>query len=170
MWEVSLHWWEFIIRATVVYLFLLVMLRLTGKRQTGELSPFDLVLLLILSNAVQNSMNGGDNSVTGGLILALTLMLLNSLVGWLTFKSKSLEALIEGRPIIVIHNGKIDHAALSSVNMTIHELHEALRNNGCAGASQVRFAVVENTGKISVVRKEDGQQTSSPEAQPENSH
>ena len=167
MWEVSLHWWEFVVRAAVVYLFLLVMLRLTGKRQTGELSPFDLVLLLVLSNAVQNSMNGGDNSITGGLILATTLLLLNCLEGWLTFKSKSLEALIEGRPIIVIHNGQIDQAALASVNMTMHELHEALRNNGCTGASQVRFAVVENTGKISVVRMENDQQATSPEAQPD---
>src|SRR4029453_8179562 len=71
MWVISLpHWWEFVIRAVVVYLFLLVLLRLTGKRQVGQMAPFDLVLLLVLSNAVQNSMNGGDNSITGGMILA----------------------------------------------------------------------------------------------------
>jgi uncharacterized membrane protein YcaP (DUF421 family) len=82
MWAISLpHWWEFIVRAVVVYLFLLVLLRITGKRQVGQLAPFDLVLLLVLSNAVQNSMNGGDNSITGGMILAATLVGINSGVG-----------------------------------------------------------------------------------------
>src|SRR5258705_11178376 len=67
MWSISLpHWWEFVVRGVIVYGFLLVILRLTGKRQVGQLAPFDLVLLLGLSNAVQNSMNGGGNSITGG--------------------------------------------------------------------------------------------------------
>jgi hypothetical protein len=70
MWKPDLVWWELVVRAVVVYAFLLVLLRLSGKRQVGQLAPFDLVLLLVLSNAVQNSMNGGDNSITGGLILA----------------------------------------------------------------------------------------------------
>src|SRR5438477_11722060 len=93
MWAISLpHWWEFIVRAVVVYLFLLVLLRLTGKRQVGQLAPFDLVLLLVLSNAVQNSMNGGDNSITGGMILSATLVGLNSCVGWLTCASCRVES------------------------------------------------------------------------------
>ena len=70
MWISDLHWSEFVLRGVVVYAFLLLLLRLTGKRQVGQMSPFDLVLLLVLSNAVQNSMNGGDNTITGGLILA----------------------------------------------------------------------------------------------------
>ena len=74
MWNLSVPWWEFVLRGVVVYLFLLVFLRLTGKRQTGQYAPFDLVLLLILSNAVQNSMNAGDNSLIGGLISAITLI------------------------------------------------------------------------------------------------
>src|SRR6266576_6883654 len=98
MWNISLpHWWEFVVRAVIVYGFLLVILRLTGKRQVGQLAPFDLLLLLVLSNAVQNSMNGGDNSVTGGMILTATLVGLNSCVGWLTFRSKAIEGMIEGR-------------------------------------------------------------------------
>ena len=75
MWQMSVPWWEFVLRGIVVYLFLLVFMRLTGKRQTGQYEPFDLILLLILSNAVQNSMNAGDNSLVGGLISASTLML-----------------------------------------------------------------------------------------------
>src|SRR5260221_454064 len=122
MWKTDIDWWQFPVRAVVVYLFLLLLLRLTGKRQVGQLAPFDLVLLLVLSNAVQNSMNGGDNSVTGGLILAVTLVALNGGVGWMTYRSKRLEALIEGRPVILIHNGKIDHETMRKSQMTIHEL------------------------------------------------
>ena len=113
MWTIELpHWSHFIVRAAVVYAFLLVILRFTGKRQVGQLAPFDLVLLLILSNAVQNAMNGGDNSITGGLILATTLVALNWVVGWLTYRSKWLEVLIEGQPLILVHDGKINPQAL----------------------------------------------------------
>src|SRR3954469_20008412 len=104
MWTISLpHWWEFVARAVIVYLFLLIILRLTGKRQVGQLAPFDLVLLLVLSNAVQNAMNGGDNSVTGGIIAASTLIVVNGVVGRITYRSKTMERLIEGRPEIIIH-------------------------------------------------------------------
>src|ERR1700675_2229478 len=107
MWNLSLPWWEFILRGVIVYVFLLVILRITGKRQTGQLAPFDLILLLVLSNAVQNAMNGGDNSVLGGIISATTLVLLNCLVGYVTFRSKQLELFIEGRPELLIHNGHL---------------------------------------------------------------
>src|SRR5437868_13298598 len=96
MWDLSVPWWELMARAVLVYLFLLVLLRLTGKRQVGQLAPFDLVLLLILSNAVQNAMNGGDNSFTAGAVLATVLVVLNALVGYATFRSKWLEGLVEG--------------------------------------------------------------------------
>jgi uncharacterized membrane protein YcaP (DUF421 family) len=117
----------------------------------GQLAPFDLVLLLVLSNAVQNAMNGGDNSVTGGLISACTLVGVNWLVGWLTYRSKRIEALVEGRPVILVHDGKIDYQALESVQMTIHELNSSLRSEGVAGAEEVRFAVLENNGHVTVI-------------------
>lgn len=154
MWNIDLpHWWDFVVRAVVVYLFLLVLLRLTGKRQVGQLAPFDLVLLLVLSNAVQNAMNGGDNSITGGVILASTLVALNWCVGWLVYRSKRLEALIEGRPVIIVHNGRIDHTAMRKTQMTIHELESSIRSQGCVGPEDVRFAVLENNGHITVIKK-----------------
>src|SRR5690349_22686793 len=107
MWKMAIPVWEFIFRSAVVYVFLLILLRITGKRQVGQLSPFDLVLLLVLSNAVQNSMNAGDNSLVGGLISASTLIGLNFLVSLMTFRNKKLEALIEGRPQVLVHNGKL---------------------------------------------------------------
>ena len=99
MWNLSLPWWEFILRGVIVYVFLLIILRITGKRQTGQLAPFDLVLLLVLSNAVQNAMNGGDNTVLGGIISATTLIVLHYAVAFMTYKSKKLETWIEGTPV-----------------------------------------------------------------------
>jgi uncharacterized membrane protein YcaP (DUF421 family) len=153
MWNLSLPWWEFVVRGLIVYGFLLVLLRITGKRQVGQLAPFDLVLLLVLSNAVQNAMNGGDNTILGGIISATTLVGINFLVGYLTFRSKKLEGLVEGRPVVLIHNGQIIHPALDEVKMTIHELNAALRGGGCTTADEVQVAVLENSGHITVIPK-----------------
>jgi len=141
-----------ILRGVVVYLFLFVLLRLTGKRQVGQLAPFDLVLLLVLSNAVQNAMNGGDNSITGGMISAGTLVAMNALVAGLTFRSKTLAALIEGRPIVLVHEGCIKQEGMRSARLTTHELNAALRAEGCT-IEECQYAVLENNGRISVIRR-----------------
>src|SRR5262245_1192488 len=151
MLNISVPWWELIARGLVVYVFLLVLLRITGKRQVGQLAPFDLVLLLVLSNAVQNSMNAGDNSLVGGLISATTLIGANGLLGMLTYRSKKLEALIEGRPQIIVHNGKIFEDVMARARLTHHELNAALRQSGCTCIEEVHSAILENNGSISVV-------------------
>lgn len=150
MWNLSLPWWEFVVRGVIVYLFLLAILRLTGKRQTGQLAPFDLVLLLILSNAVQNSMNGGDNSLLGGIISAATLIGLHYAVAYLTFHSKTLEKWIEGTPRTLIHNGILNEKIMREELLTQHELAGALRSAGCDGVEHVRTATLENNGQITV--------------------
>jgi uncharacterized membrane protein YcaP (DUF421 family) len=142
---------QIVVRSAVVYLFLLVVLRLMGKRQIGQLAPFDLVLILVLSNAVQNAMNGGDNSVLGGLVSASTLFVLNSGVAIATARSKKLESLIEGHPVVLIHNGKLYDSMLKRANITRHELNSALRQAGCGCLDDVQYAVLENSGAISVV-------------------
>jgi uncharacterized membrane protein YcaP (DUF421 family) len=151
MWNIAVPWWELIVRGVVVYGFLLVLLRLTGKRQVGQLAPFDLVLLLVLSNAVQNSMNAGDNSLVGGLISATTLVVLNYLVGLATYRSKRLEAIVEGRPQVLIHDGKLFEEVMAGAKLTHHELQAALRQAGCTCVEEVRSAILENNGAISVV-------------------
>ena len=156
--DIHQPWWELILRAVVVYLFLLILLRLTGKRQIGQLSPFDLVLLLVLSNAVQNAMNAGDNSLIGGLISASTLVGLNFLVGYVTFRSKRLEGLIEGRPEVLIHRGKLYERVMARAKLTHHELDAALRAAGCASVGEVHFAVLENNGSITVIQRKDSQE------------
>jgi uncharacterized membrane protein YcaP (DUF421 family) len=151
MLNLAVPWWEFIVRGVVVYAFLLVLLRVTGKRQVGQLAPFDLVLLLVLSNAVQNSMNAGDNSLAGGLISATTLVGINYAVGVATFRSRKLEAIIEGRPEVLIHNGKLFNDVMAHAHLTHHELNAALRHAGCACVEDVHSAILENSGAISVV-------------------
>jgi len=149
--HLSIPIWEFVFRGAVVYLFLLVLLRLTGKRQVGQLATFDLVLLLILSNAVQNSMNGGDNSLIGGLISALTLIALNHLVGAATSSSRTIEMFVEGRPQVLVHNGRIYGDVLRRSQLTRNELDAAIRSAGCTAVDNVHVAILENNGSITVL-------------------
>ena len=153
MFTLALPWWELVVRSIAVYAFLLVILRLTGKRQVGQLSPFDLVLLLILANAVQNSMNGGDNSLVGGLVSATTLIAVNYAIGYATFKSKRLEVIVEGRPQVLIHNGKLFEDVLANAQISHHELESALRQAGCASIGDCYSAILENNGRISVIER-----------------
>jgi uncharacterized membrane protein YcaP (DUF421 family) len=153
LWTLAVPWWDIVLRSMTVYIFLIVILRLSGKRQVGQLAPFDLVLLLVLSNAVQNSMTGGDNSLGGGLISATTLIALNYAVGTATFRSKKMAALIEGRPEVLIHNGRLYEDVLTRAQLTRHELNAALRRGGCTCVEEVHTAVLENNGQISVTPK-----------------
>lgn len=150
MFTLSVPWWEFIVRGVAIYLFLLILLRVTGKRQISQMSPFDLVLLLILSNAVQNSMNAGDNSLVGGIISATTLVGLNYGIGILTYRSKRMERLVEGRAQLVVHDGKIFEDVMREASITREELETMLREAGFFALKDVRLAVLENNGKISV--------------------
>jgi uncharacterized membrane protein YcaP (DUF421 family) len=153
MWKLTQPWWEFVLRGLLVYGFLLVMLRLTGKRQVGQLAPFDLVLLLVLSNSVQNSMNAGDNSVTAGYILVATLLAVNGFMGWLTWRSKRAETFLDGRPQILVHNGVMDEKILASERITQHELMASVRQAGLTDLADVRLAILENNGQINVIPK-----------------
>jgi uncharacterized membrane protein YcaP (DUF421 family) len=153
MWKITQPWWEFVLRGLLVYGFLLIMLRLTGKRQVGQLAPFDLVLLLVLSNAVQNSMNAGDNTVAAGFILVATLLAANGLMSWVSWRSKRAELLLDGRPQILVHHGILDEAMLASERITRHELMAAVRQAGVADLAEVHVAILETNGRINVIAK-----------------
>ena len=153
MWNLSIHWWELIARGLFVYFFLILILRSTGKRQIGQMSPFDLVLLMVLSNAVQNSMTGGDNSITSGIILAVTLVLANWTVGKLTSSSKVMEELIEGDPQVLFHNGIVYEKVLKDAQVTRQELIAAVHKAGYSDLDAIRAAILENDGTISVIPK-----------------
>lgn len=151
MLEMAVPWWELVIRATVVYTLLLVGLRLGGRRQISQLQPFDFVLLLILSNAVQNSMNAGDNSLVGGLVSAATLLVLNFLAGWISARSRVIESVLDGEPEMLIVKGKLNQALLRRQNISLAELESAARHQGKASLKEIDYAVLEANGGISIL-------------------
>ena len=150
MWNLSAPWWEFVLRGLIVYGSVLALLRMSGKRQIGQLTPFDLVLLLVLSNAVQNAMNAGDNSVTAGLILAVTLVGANAGLAYLTWRSRKLEIFVEGRPQFLIHDGKLLHDVMRDQHISMEDLNKVLRHAGSSSMADVHFAILETDGTVSV--------------------
>jgi uncharacterized membrane protein YcaP (DUF421 family) len=142
---------EKLVRAVVVYLFFLLVFRLMGKRQVGQLTPFDLVVLLIISNVVQNAAIGNDNSLGGGLLGAVAILALNAAFVEVTYRSKRLRHLLEPYPTILIHDGRVIEEHLHRERLTRDDLVAALRRNGVIEPREVRFAVLEANGGISVI-------------------
>ncbi len=163
MFQMTVPWWELVVRGVVVYLFLLVLLRLTGRRQIGQYDPFDLILLLILSNAVQNSMNGGDNSLVGGLVSAVTLIACHVLVSRLTWAYPRLARWVDGKPQSLIRAGLLDANTMRQERLTTDDVHAALRAAGALHTHEVERATIENNGQITVVlRNRDSAQGLAP--------
>jgi uncharacterized membrane protein YcaP (DUF421 family) len=138
-------------RTLVVYVFILVGFRLTGKREVGQLAPFDFALVLLIANAVQNAMVGPDTSLTGGLAAAAVLLAVNSILGRLASRNRKLERLLRGRARILINRGHVDAEGLREECLSHEELLQALRENGCAVVEECRLAVLEPDGTISVI-------------------
>lgn len=153
MFTMAVPWWEFVVRGVIVYAFLLVFLRITGKRNVGQYDPFDLILLLVLSNAVQNSMNAGDNSLIGGLISATTLIICHSVMAHITYRNPRLSRLIDGKPQRLIENGQVIKETMASEHLTADDLQAALHAAGCLHAWEVERATIETNGQITIVMR-----------------
>jgi uncharacterized membrane protein YcaP (DUF421 family) len=149
MFILSLPVLEKILRPVVVYMFLVVGLRLAGKRELAQLNPFDLVVLLTLSNTVQNAIIGEDNSVTGGIIGAATLLAVNYLVVRFLYGHQRLDRVVEGEPTVLIENGKIRMDRLGEELITLPELQAAAHRQGFASLEEVERAVLEPGGIVS---------------------
>lgn len=145
---------EKILRPVVVYFFLVVGLRLAGKRELAQLNPFDLVVLLTLSNTVQNAIIGEDNSVTGGIIGAATLLLVNYLVVRFLYRHEKLDRVVEGNPTVLIENGKVLDATLAKELLTVQELEVAAHKQGLGSLAEVESAVLDPSGTICFVAKQ----------------
>lgn len=152
MFDLELPWWEFVVRACVVYACLLVLIRLSGKRTVGQFTPFDLVVVLLLSESVSNGLSGGDPSLAGGLISAATLIALNTSVGWLTSHNTALERVIQGREVVLGRNGKIYTEVLKRELVSDADFQEALREHDCK-LQDMRCAFLETDGTISVLKR-----------------
>jgi len=156
LFALSAPWWHFVLRAVVVYGMVMLLIRLSGKRAVGQFTPFDLVLLILIGNAVQNGLNGGDNSLTGALILAACLIVLNFGVAWMTSRWRRAEHLIEGVPMVLARDGHVFEDVLRRELVSLDDFHEALRMNNMADVGDVALALLETNGSISVVPKGDG--------------
>ena len=141
---------EKLLRPIVVYLVLVVLLRIFGKRELAQLNPFDLVVLLSLSNTVQNAIIGDDNSVSGGVIGAISLLTINWLVVRVLFRSPRLTRVLEGRPAILVRDGQLDKRALERESLTREELVEVIHRQGFEDFHEVRRCELEPNGTFYV--------------------
>jgi uncharacterized membrane protein YcaP (DUF421 family) len=144
---------EKIIRPVLVYLFLVILLRAFGKRELAQLNPFDLVVLLSLSNTVQNAIIGNDNSLTGGLIGAFTLLGVNYLVVRFLFRHRRLDQIFEGRPTVLVEHGQVVKNALAKELLTRSELMTVLHRQGFDSLQEVDRCVLEPGGSFFIQRK-----------------
>jgi len=155
LWHLTMPWWEFILRAVAVYVVVLLMTRLSGKRSLGQSTAFDVLVIVLLGNAVQNSLIGEDSSLLGGLILAATLLSLNWLVGFATARSRGLDRLVEGAPVVLVRNGQVFWNQLKHSNLSPADLDVAMRAQGCRAHADIELAMLETSGKISITTYRD---------------
>lgn len=153
MWTLETPWYELILRGTLIYIFMFVIMRFWGKKHLGELTAFDFILLLFMSEAVQNSLVDDDKSIFGGMIVIATFLFWNVVVNKLTYRFRKLEKIIDGEPKILIKDGRIDETVLKKEQITQQELHEAIREQGVLEIGKVKQATIETNGHISVVQQ-----------------
>jgi uncharacterized membrane protein YcaP (DUF421 family) len=142
-----------VLRTIVVYLFILVGFRLSGKREVGQMAPFDFALILLIANAVQNAMVGPDTSLLGGLMAAFMLLALNAILGRLAVDHRGVERLLRGRARVLVSRGRINMESLVEEGLAHEDLMQALREHGVAAIEDCRLAVLETDGTISVIEK-----------------
>ena len=148
------------LRSIAVYLFMIIGLRIFGKNQLSQLNAGDVILLLLISNAVQNAMVGSDTSLHGGLVAALVLFAANFGLKKLMFKNKKLKYLIQDEPVILVKDGIADFEHLKKAEISVDELLETIREHGVETVKKVKLAVLEVDGNISVVTFDNNNQTS----------
>ncbi len=147
--------WQIMLRTAIVFVAVIAGLRLFGKRELGQLSTFDLVLLLLIANTVQNAMTGPDTSLDGGLVAAAVLLVLNYVMSALGVRYRLFRHALSGVPTVLITNGHVNERALSREDITREEMEAALREHNVMAAKDVALAVLEVDGSISVIPKED---------------
>jgi uncharacterized membrane protein YcaP (DUF421 family) len=155
MWTFNISLLEIALRTIIIYIVVLVGIRLTGKREVGQMAVFELVLILLLANAVQNAMTGPDTSLAGGVVAACTLLITNAIVTRASSRSRKLRAAIEGTPTVLILKGKMVTKNMEKEHIAHEELEQVLREHGISTAVDVGIAVLEVDGSISVLKKDE---------------
>lgn len=151
MFELDVPWWELVLRGALIYLALLAMVRLTGKRTIGQFTPFDLLVVMLLSESVSPALSGGDDSVPGGLILAATLIALNIAIACASARSRKVADLVDGSPVLLGRDGRIFSGVVKRCRVAEGDVEQALREADCP-LEKMKYAFLEADGKITVLQ------------------
>lgn len=154
MWTLETPWYELFIRGTATYFFMFLIMRLWGKKHLSEVTAFDFILLLFISEAVQNSLVDDDSSIFGGMIVIATFLFWSTLLNKLSYRFKFLEKVFSGSPKVLIKDGKIDENMRRKEELSDQEIFMSLREQGVMDISKVKQATIETNGHISVVQKQ----------------
>jgi uncharacterized membrane protein YcaP (DUF421 family) len=151
-WHIAL---QIALRTGVIYLVVLIGVRLSGKREVGQMTPFDLTMLLLLSNSVQNAMTGPDTSLLGGIVAACTLLVLNYGIGILSGTNRAFRHVVQGEPSLLVHDGQAIESHMAKEHVSMDELERALREHGISNVHDVALAVLEVDGSISCMKYDE---------------
>ncbi len=150
LFALSAPWWHFVLRAAAIYVLVTVLMRVSGKRAVGQFTPFDLILLILIGNAVQNGINGGDNSLTGAFVMAVTLIVLNYVVAWGSARSVAFRHVVEGRATVLARDGKVLQDVLRRQLVSESDFRKAMRQSGCEREENIKLAILETNGHITI--------------------
>src|SRR3954469_19834037 len=145
---------DLVLRATVIFAFVLLLTRVIGKRELGSLQPFDLILLIVLGDALQQGLTQDDYSLTGAILVVGTIAVLQVFVSWLSYRFPRTRPILEGEPIIVVQDGEVIERNLRRERLTVEEIAEEARKQQIAHPADIRFAILENDGTISFIPKD----------------
>jgi uncharacterized membrane protein YcaP (DUF421 family) len=152
MFQLDVAWWELVARALVVYVFVLAMVRLSGKRTIGQFTPFDLLMVVLVSEGVSNALSGGEDSLFGGVIIVCSLFAINALTNRLSIASVRFRRLVEGEAVIVGCDGHILADRLKAQHVSEDDLYQALREADC-DLKDMKYALLESDGRFSILRR-----------------
>jgi uncharacterized membrane protein YcaP (DUF421 family) len=153
MFSPTLPVWELIARGAIVFLVVFILLRIFGKRQVGQMTPYDLTVLLLISEGASNAIRAEDQSITAAVLVIVTMLAINKLISFASARSKRFDLLVEGSPEILIRDGRVDYQKLWDVNVSKADLLAALRQYECTTPHQAELAVLETNGHITVRKK-----------------
>ncbi len=156
MFDMEMPWWEFIARGTIVYLALLVLIRISGRRTVGQFTPFELLVVMLLSESVSNSLSGSDESISGGLIVAATLIALNMFLATITARNRKIADLIDGTPVLLGRDGIVFHDVRKARRVSEDEIQQSLHQTDCSLA-EMKCIFLEADGSITVLKKKPEQ-------------
>lgn len=154
MWTLETPWYELVFRGTAIYFFMFILMRVWGKKHLGEVTAFDFILLLFISEAVQNSLVDDDKSLPGGMIVIVTFLVWSTILNKLSYRFKKIERLLDGTPKVIVKDGKPIPEVLKKEEISEQELFKAFREEGVNDLKKVKQATIETNGHISVVQEQ----------------